>query len=136
MLTARQSGNYISIFIYYKFIIVMSYHFWRKKISWWRTKFGIFTSYFFLRNLIESNNLWQQAKFLLNVITFDLNFFWPFKWHPHKMVILKQLLTVANDLFECLTVLWGWRLKGLKILLYLFQNFQLQRQREKNIKNK
>ena len=35
------------------------------------------------------------------------------------MVILKQLSTVADDLFEYFTVLWGWRLKGQDLTIFI-----------------
>ena len=33
---------------------------------------------------------------------------------PHKMVkhIQNNSTAVADELLECLTILWGWRLKG------------------------
>ena len=39
----------------------------------------------------------------------------PFKRQSHKLVkyIQKIRRQFADELFECLTILWGWRLKGL-----------------------
>ena len=47
---------------------------------------------------------------------FDI--FQPFKHEPRKMVEHNQTIRrqIADQLFECLTILWDWRMKGLKLL--------------------
>ena len=52
----------------------------------------------------------------------------PFKRQSHKLVkyIQKIRRQFADELFECLTILWGWRLKGFNVLLQkLFKTFSL-----------
>ena len=45
---------------------------------------------------------------------------YPFKRQSHRMVKHTQTIRrqFADELFKCLTILWGWRLKGY-VLTYL-----------------